>query len=130
MQPNSTEREQVVRLKQEGMSVASISFVIGISRRQATKIVATTVKRAPRASGPQALLSTAQTARVLNLHMNTVRRWSDTGKLPSYRIGSRGDRRFKWKDIQRLLRTGTEEEAREATRRFAELKTGVAARTD
>ncbi len=125
MQPSSTEREQVVRLKQEGMSVASISFVIGISRRQVTKIVAANVKRVAKANGPQALLSTAQAARVLNLHMNTIRRWSDTGKLPSYRIGSRGDRRFKWKDIQRLLRDGTEEDARAATRRFAELKTGM-----
>lgn len=128
MEPNSTEREQVIRLKQEGMSVASISFVVGISRRQVTKIVASSVRRAPRATCPQALLSTAQTARVLNLHMNTIRRSSDTGKLPSYRIGSRGDRRFKWKDIQRLLRAGTAEDERAATRRFADLKTGMTAR--
>ncbi len=127
MEPNNIEREQVVRLKQEGMSIASISFVVGVSRRQVTKIVAANVKRVAKANGPQALLSTAQTARVLNLHMNTIRRWSDTGKLTSYRIGSRGDRRFKWKDIKRVLRNGTEEDARAATRRFAELKTGVTA---
>jgi len=45
------------------------------------------------------MLTTSEVARILNVHINTVRRWSKQGILKSYRIGSRGDRRFKKEDI-------------------------------
>lgn len=45
------------------------------------------------------LLTTSDVARLLNVHINTVRRWSNEGKLKAYRIGSRGDRRFQQEDI-------------------------------
>jgi predicted site-specific integrase-resolvase len=35
--------------------------------------------------------------------MNTVRRWSNQGVLKAYRIGSRGDRRFRQEDIDYFL---------------------------
>ena len=38
-------------------------------------------------------------ARLLGIHVNTVRRWSDRGILRAYRIGPRGDRRFSREDI-------------------------------
>ncbi|MCL0039074.1 helix-turn-helix domain-containing protein, partial [Dehalococcoidia bacterium] len=40
------------------------------------------------------MLTTSDVARLLNVHINTVRRWSNQGILKAYRIGSRGDRRF------------------------------------
>jgi len=49
------------------------------------------------------LLKVSQVASLLNIHPNTVRRWSNNGILESYRIGSRGDRRFKKEDINILL---------------------------
>jgi len=45
------------------------------------------------------MLTTSEVARILNLHINTIRRWSNQGILKAYRIGSRGDRRFKKEDI-------------------------------
>ena len=45
------------------------------------------------------MLTTSDVARILNVHINTVRRWSNQGVLKSYRIGSRGDRRFRKEDI-------------------------------
>jgi excisionase family DNA binding protein len=36
---------------------------------------------------------------MLNVHISTLRRWSDGGMLRVYRIGTRGDRRFSRKDI-------------------------------
>jgi len=45
------------------------------------------------------MLTTSEVARILNVHINTVRRWSNQGSLASYRIGTRGDRRFKKADI-------------------------------
>ena len=51
----------------------------------------------------KSLLTTRELARLLNVHINTVRRWSDQGILKSYRIGARGDRRFSRDDIALFL---------------------------
>jgi excisionase family DNA binding protein len=45
------------------------------------------------------MLTTSEVAHFLNVHINTVRRWSNLGILQAYRLGSRGDRRFKQEDI-------------------------------
>ena len=49
------------------------------------------------------MLTTSDVAHLLNIHMNTVRRWSNQGVLRAYRIGSRGDRRFRQEDIAIFL---------------------------
>ncbi|MBN1862369.1 MAG: helix-turn-helix domain-containing protein [Dehalococcoidales bacterium] len=49
------------------------------------------------------MLTTSEVARLLNVHINTVRRWSNQGVLKTYRIGSRGDRRFLREDITEFL---------------------------
>ena len=45
------------------------------------------------------MLTISDVAHLLNVHINTVRRWSNRGIIKTYRIGSRGDRRFKREDI-------------------------------
>jgi excisionase family DNA binding protein len=50
------------------------------------------------------LLTTSETASLLHVHINTVRRWSNMGVLKSFRIGPRGDRRFLKEDIDKFLR--------------------------
>ena len=52
------------------------------------------------------MLTTSDVARILNVHINTVRRWSNQGVLKSYRIGSRGDRRFRKEDIDNFFSKG------------------------
>jgi excisionase family DNA binding protein len=42
-------------------------------------------------------------ARILHIHVNTARRWSNQGLIKSYRITRRGDRRFRGEDIARFL---------------------------
>jgi excisionase family DNA binding protein len=49
------------------------------------------------------MLTTNDVARLLNVHINTVRRWSNSGILRAYRIGARGDRRFERLDVLKLL---------------------------
>jgi len=49
------------------------------------------------------MLTTSDVAHLLNIHINTVRRWSNQGILKTYRIGSRGDRRFRQEDITSFL---------------------------
>ena len=49
------------------------------------------------------LLTSRQLARLLNVHINTIRRWNNQGIINAYRIGSRGDRRFDRDEIERFL---------------------------
>ena len=42
-------------------------------------------------------------ARLLGVHPNTIRAWSDQGRLRYYRINPRGDRRYRLGDLQRFL---------------------------
>jgi len=49
------------------------------------------------------MLTISEVARILNVHINTIRRWSNQGILKACRIGSRGDRRFKREDIADFL---------------------------
>jgi len=50
-----------------------------------------------------ATLSVTKAARLLGVHPNTVRAWSDAGRLRYYRINPRGDRRYRLSDLQRFL---------------------------
>jgi excisionase family DNA binding protein len=49
------------------------------------------------------MLTITEASRLLHVHPNTLRRWSEEGKVRAYRIGPRGDRRFKREDIAMLL---------------------------
>jgi len=49
------------------------------------------------------MLTVRDVSRILNIHVNTVRRWADKGILRAYRITNRGDRRFKKEDIDHFL---------------------------
>jgi excisionase family DNA binding protein len=49
------------------------------------------------------LLTVTQVAELLNAHPHSVRRWADSGLLDCYRIGFRGDRRFKPDDVDAFL---------------------------
>lgn len=50
-----------------------------------------------------ATLTVTGAAEVLGVHANTVRAWSDAGRLRYYRINPRGDRRYRLGDLQRFL---------------------------
>ena len=54
-------------------------------------------------SPPESLLSVSQAARLLGVHANTIRAWTDAGRLTAYRINDRGDRRYRRSDVGSLL---------------------------
>jgi excisionase family DNA binding protein len=49
------------------------------------------------------MLRTGEVCRILCIHSNTLRRWSKQGIVKAYRVGPRGDRRFRREDISALL---------------------------
>lgn len=55
---------------------------------------------------PFPLLKVTDVAKMINVHPNTLRKWSDQGYIRSYRFGHRGDRRFAREDVARLLESG------------------------
>ena len=49
------------------------------------------------------MLTIREVARLLHVHPNTLRRWSNKGIIRAYRITERGDRRYKREEIARFL---------------------------
>lgn len=45
------------------------------------------------------MLTTGEVARLLSVHPSTVRWWSRRQKIKAYRIGPRGDRRFRRDEV-------------------------------
>lgn len=52
-----------------------------------------------------AVLSVKSAAQVLGVHPNTIRAWTDRGRLPCLRINERGDRRYRLADLHGFLRS-------------------------
>ena len=78
--------------------------------------------------GREALVSVAQAAALLGVHPNTVRSWTEAGRLPAYRINARGDRRYRSGDVQRLLAEGTATADPPPTERRVDAELAVLAR--
>jgi excisionase family DNA binding protein len=56
-------------------------------------------------AGPEIerMMTAAEVATALHLHVNTVKRLGDRGELPFFRVSSRGDRRFRVEDVLAFL---------------------------
>ena len=52
---------------------------------------------------PGTMLTAGEVARLFNVNISTVRRWSEKGIIKAYRAGPRGDRRFRREDVATLF---------------------------
>jgi excisionase family DNA binding protein len=59
------------------------------------------------------IMTSAEVARFLKVHLGSVRRWTRSGELKGYRLGKRGDWRFLRKDVIAFLREHNGSLARE-----------------
>ena len=55
---------------------------------------------------PSRMVTVGEASQILHVHPNTLRKWSDQGLIPSYRIGQRRDRRFAVEDLLAFLERG------------------------
>ena len=49
------------------------------------------------------MLTVREASEILNVHSNTLRRWGKQGLVRAYRMGPRGERRFRREDIYALF---------------------------
>jgi len=105
-----------------GISVAQIYRVRNRERNISEKFIMGAIKAFPRyrledlfyvapdgtqnkpALRSKVMLTTTDVAQLLGLHPNTVRHWNKKGILKSYRISTRGDRRFRREDVDGFLK--------------------------
>ena len=52
------------------------------------------------------MMPVGEASQILHVHPNTLRKWSDQGLIPTYRIGTRRDRRFAVQDLVAFLTRG------------------------
>ena len=53
---------------------------------------------------PNTLLTTSQACRLLNVHSNTLRRWTARGLIEARRVYLGAHRRYRYEDVIALLR--------------------------
>ena len=100
-------RDEVIKLRKAGVSYAEIGRRLGVSRERVGQIVkGNPAKPRKPALDFEVMLGTGDVAQLLNLHVGTVRRWSNKGILKTYRIGPRRDRRFRREDVDAALEKG------------------------
>lgn len=95
-------RDELVKLRNAGLTYAEIGGRLGISRERVRQILKGKPIQKP-ALGSRAMLTVGDVAQLLGLHVNTVRRWNNKGILKSYRVNPRGDRRFRREDVDGFL---------------------------
>ncbi len=91
---------KVRNMKMSGLNYADIGARLGVSKQRAEQIL-----KGNRSNGkPRTdMLTASEAASVLNVHINTIRRWTNEGMIKSQRVGPRRDRRFKREDLDEFL---------------------------
>jgi excisionase family DNA binding protein len=103
--------ERLASLRNRGLTYQEIGQALGVSRQRIADVLSPNRRIDPvsakktHSAGPHGLLSATAAARLLGVHPNTIRRWSDDGLIHAYRVGTRLDRRFRRTDLEKFLET-------------------------
>jgi DNA-binding transcriptional MerR regulator len=102
---SNSRREEAIRLRNTGLTYKEIGHRLGVTKERSRQLinVRATDKKRLIPTEPNAMLTITQATRILGIHTNTLRRWSNQGILETFRVGARGDRRFRRLDIENLL---------------------------
>ena len=115
-----TQQERAVMrtLCSKGVSFKKVARELAISRRRVDQLHNHAVRKLMRPlSAVEAdeltnrMLTISEVSNMLNVHRNTVRRWTDVGRLRCNYLGSRRDRRFWRRDVEEFLKIQTNKQA-------------------
>ena len=96
---DNTGHKLLHELRRNGSSYAEIGRKLSLTRERVRQIVMGRAVNNKKVSPEDRILTISEASKLLNLHMNTLRRWSDRSMLPCYRMGTRGDRRYRRGDL-------------------------------
>ena len=102
-QINNSRHKQITGLRKTGLTYAEIGRRLDLSKERIRQIDKGISGPKKRALEFDIMLMPGEVARMLGVHVNTVRRWANRGILEVYSIGPRGDRRFRRRDIESFL---------------------------
>ncbi len=106
----ASKAQMIPVLKAEGRRASEIARELKCSRQYVHEVLHGKKKKArpqedPRKPEYEEMLTVTEAAHFLRVTANTMRRWSESGVIDSYRIGPRKDRRFKTTDVTEYLRS-------------------------
>lgn len=97
--------ERITEMRSAGLTYDEIGFKLGMSRERIRQLIKNRISaKFTNTPEPHPWLKTGDVSHLVNVHVSTVRRWANQGILKSYRIGPRGDRRFRRKDVNLLFK--------------------------
>jgi excisionase family DNA binding protein len=103
--------QRLAKVKREGLTYQEIGQILGLSRQWIAQVLGPN-RRADvvsvdgkHSTDRNGLLSATDAGKILGVHPNTLRRWSDNGMIRAYRVGKRLDRRFRRTDLENFLET-------------------------
>jgi hypothetical protein len=96
---DNTGHKWLNKLRIKGSSYAQIGRKLGLTRERVRQIIMGRAGNNRKVSPDDQMLTISEASKLLNLHTNTLRRWSNQDMLPCYRIGARSDRRYRRGDL-------------------------------
>ncbi len=103
-----TKKDQIVQLKQMRLKNSEIALLLQVSRQYVSRVSQTSpaVEVQAKGAGNKEFITTGAASKLLGVSEVTIRRWSDQGKIPSFRINiGRRDRRFSTGDLEKIKTT-------------------------
>jgi excisionase family DNA binding protein len=100
-----TKREQIISLKSMQLTNSEIARLLKVSRQYVSRVCQTSEgeKSPARNKKTQQFVTVGAASVLLGVSEATIRRWSDQGKLPMFRIDiGRRDRRYNINDLEKI----------------------------
>lgn len=97
------EREEILEMRRAGLTLQAIADRFDLTKERVRQIIQGEPERVEVSVSDKLMLTVSDVAQLLGIHANTVRRWAQKGVLKVYRLGARGDRRFRRQDIDSFL---------------------------